>query len=48
MFSWICAWPSSVKVTTQFDYAQARLGEFSFTLQYDRWNIWFNKNYKVI
>lgn len=44
----INAWPSSVKVSTQFDYAQARLADFSFTLQYDRWNIWFNKNYKVI
>jgi hypothetical protein len=21
---------------------------FQYTLEYDRWNIWFNPNYKVI
>jgi hypothetical protein len=29
-------------------YQNATLMKFNFTLTYDRWNIWFNPDYKVI
>jgi hypothetical protein len=30
------------------NYQNATLMKFSFELTYDRWNIWFNPDYKVI
>lgn len=44
----INAWPSKVSVGTQMNYQNATLMKFSFELTYDRWNIWFNPDYKVI
>ena len=44
----INAWPSAVTVNTTFNYSSATLAKFQFTIEYDRWNIWFNKEYKVI
>lgn len=44
----INAWPSKVGVNDSLTYDQAKLMHFQFTLEYDRWNIWFNPNYKVI
>ena len=45
---YINAWPQKVSVPDSFNYTDAKLAKFKFTLRYDRWNIWFNKNYKVI
>jgi hypothetical protein len=45
---YINAWPSKVGVATQMTYQNATLMKFNFTLTYDRWNIWFNPDYKVI
>jgi hypothetical protein len=45
---YINAWPSKVGVGTQMTYQNATLMKFNFTLTYDRWNIWFNPDYKVI
>lgn len=45
---YINAWPSKVTVGKQLDYNNATLMKFTFELTYDRWNIWFNPNYKVI
>ena len=44
----INAWPAAVSVGDSLDYQTAKLMKFNFTLEYDRWNIWFNPNYKVI
>lgn len=44
----INAWPAAVTVGDSLDYNNAKLMKFNFTLEYDRWNIWFNKDYKVI
>ena len=44
----INAWPAVVNVGQTLNYNQAQLMKFAFTLEYDRWNIWFNPNYKVI
>ena len=45
---YINAWPSKVSVGTTLDYSAAKLMKFGFELTYDRWNIWFNPDYKVI
>lgn len=45
---YINAWPSKVNVGTTLNYNNASLLKFSFELTYDRWNIWFNPDYKVI
>lgn len=45
---YINAWPSKVTVGTQLNYNDAHLMKFGFELTYDRWNIWFNPDYKVI
>lgn len=45
---YINAWPSKVSVGTALDYSAAKLMKFGFELTYDRWNIWFNPDYKVI
>ena len=42
---YINAWPQKVSVPTAFDYQNAQLAQFTFTLQYDRWNIWFPGGY---
>lgn len=45
---YINAWPSKVSVQNTMNYNSAQLMKFSFELTYDRWNIWFNPDYKVI
>lgn len=42
----INAWPKSVDVSTQLSYTSADLMKFKFELRYDRFNIWFNPNYR--
>ena len=44
----INAWPSAVTVSDSLDYNNAKLMKFNFTLEYDRWNIWFNPLYNVV
>lgn len=45
---YINAWPSKVSVGQTLNYNNATLMKFSFEITYDRWNIWFNPDYKVI
>lgn len=45
---YINAWPSKVSVSNTMNYNSAQLMKFNFELTYDRWNIWFNPEYKVI
>jgi hypothetical protein len=42
---YINAWPAEVKVDGNLSYNEAKLMQFKFTLQYDRWNIWFPGGY---
>lgn len=45
---YVNAWPSKVGVSNTMNYSSATLMKFNFELTYDRWNIWFNPDYKVI
>lgn len=45
---YINAWPSKVGVGQPLNYNNATLMKFNFDITYDRWNIWFNPDYKVI
>ena len=42
---YINAWPQKVSVPDNFNYTDAKLAKFKFTLRYDRWNIWFPGGY---
>jgi hypothetical protein len=42
---YINAWPQKVSVPDSFNYTDAKLAKFKFTLRYDRWNIWFPGGY---
>ena len=42
---YINAWPKEVGEISNFNYEQAKLQKFDFTLRYDRWNIWFPGGY---
>lgn len=44
----INAWPSAVTVGQTLNYNSAQLLKFAFTIEYDRWNLWVNPEYKVI
>ena len=42
---YINAWPQKIGAIDDFNYDQAKLQKFKFTLRYDRWNIWFPGGY---
>ena len=40
--------PDAAIVYKQGNYNSAQLLKFAFTIEYDRWNLWVNPEYKVI